>query len=326
MIISQTPLRISFFGGGTDYPDWINQHGGKVISTTINKYIYLSCRVLPPFFNHKYRISYSKIDLAKNLKQISHRPVKEIIKYLKIKEGLEIHYEADLPAKSGMGSSSAFVVGLLNALYNFKNKIINKKFLAEKSIFIEQNLLKEIVGLQDQIATAFGGFNLIKFKKNKEFDVKKINIKKEITNKLNKNLFLLYTGIDRRANDIAKTYVKTLTNKNYQNLDFIMNSVDKALIYLKNDKLDDFGYLLHESWVYKKQLSKKITNFKINYLYDKAIKSGALGGKLLGAGGGGFMLLYVPNLKHDIFRKFFRNEVFVPFKFENMGSQIIFKA
>ena len=186
--------------------------------------------------------------------------------------------------------------------------------------------VKEIVGLQDQIATAFGGFNLIKFKKNKEFDVKKINIKKEITNKLNKNLFLLYTGIDRRANDIAKTYVKTLTNKNYQNLNFIMNSVDKALIYLKNDKLDDFGYLLHESWVYKKQLSKKITNFKINYLYDKAIKSGAVGGKLLGAGGGGFMLLYVPNLKHDIFRKFFRNEVFVPFKFENMGSQIIFKA
>jgi len=326
MIISQTPLRISFFGGGTDYPNWINQYGGKVISTTIDKYIYLSCRFLPPFFNHKYKISYSKIDLAKNLKQISHRPVREIIKYLKIKEGLEIHYNADLPAKSGMGSSSAFVVGLLNALYNCKNKIINNKFLAEKSIFIEKNLLREIVGLQDQIATSFGGFNLIEFRKNEKFKVKKIDIKKEVTNKLNKNLFLLYTSIDRRANDIAKSYVKTLTNKNYQNLNFIMNLVDKALIYLKNNKLDDFGYLLHESWVYKRQLSKKVTNDKINYLYDKAIKSGALGGKLLGAGGGGFMLLYVPYSKHDIFRISFKNELFIPFEFEKMGSQIIFKS
>ena len=325
MIISRTPLRISFFGGGTDYPEWINEHGGKVISTTINKYIYLSCRFLPPFFNHKYRISYSKIDLAKNLKQISHRPVREIIKYLKIKEGLEIHYDADLPAKSGMGSSSAFVVGLLNVLYNFKNKVINDKFLAEKSIFVEQNLLKEIVGLQDQIAIAFGGFNLIKFKKKQEFNIEKINIKKEIINKLNKNLFLIYTGLDRRANDIAKSYIKTLTNKNYHNLKFIMNSVDKALIYLKNNKLDDFGYLLHESWVYKRQLSKKVTNFKIDYLYNKAIKSGALGGKLLGAGGGGFMMLYVSKSKHDIFRKSFQNEVLVALSYATQNnSQILF--
>ena len=230
------------------------------------------------------------------------------------------------PKKRYSEWSSAFVVGLLNVLYNFKNKVINDKFLAEKSIFVEQNLLKEIVGLQDQIAIAFGGFNLIKFKKKQEFNIEKINIKKEIINKLNKNLFLIYTGLDRRANDIAKSYIKTLTNKNYHNLKFIMNSVDKALIYLKNNKLDDFGYLLHESWVYKRQLSKKVTNFKIDYLYNKAIKSGALGGKLLGAGGGGFMMLYVSKSKHDIFRKSFQNEVLVPFEFEKMGSKIIFKS
>lgn len=325
MIISKTPLRISFFGGGTDYPEWITKHGGQVLSTTINKYIYLSCRFLPPFFNHKYRISYSNIDLAKKLSEISHRPVREIINYLKIKEGLEIHYDADLPAKSGMGSSSAFIVGLLNALYNLKNKTINKKYLAKKSIYIEQELLKETVGLQDQIATAIGGFNLIKFKKNKKYSVENIFIKKNTLKKLNKNLFLVFTGIDRRANTIAKSYIKTLNNKNYNNLNFIMNSVDKAKNYLKKGNLDDFGSLLHESWIYKRQLSNQVTNDVIDGYYNRAIKNGALGGKILGAGGGGFMILYVPLSNQNMFKRAFKNKVLIPFEFENKGSEIIFK-
>lgn len=326
MIISKTPLRISFFGGGTDYPEWITHHGGKVISTTIDKYIYLSCRHLPPFFNHKYRISYSKIDLAKNLKQITHKPVREIINHLKIKEGLEIHYDADLPAKSGMGSSSAFIVGLLNVLYNFKNIDVNKKFLANKSIFAEQNLLKEVVGLQDQISTAFGGFNLIQFRRDKKYSIKKINLKKKTLNKLNKNLFLLFTGLDRKANIIAKSYIKTLNNKNYSNLKFIMDSVDKAVMYLKNNQLDDFGSLLHETWLYKKQLSNSVTNPIINDFYERAMRNGALGGKILGAGGGGFMILYVPKAKHGSFKRAFKNAVLIPFNFENMGTKIILKS
>lgn len=323
MIISKTPLRISFFGGGTDYPNWIQENGGKVISTTINKYVYLSCRILPPFFDHKYRISYSKIDLAKKLHNISHKPVREIINYLKIKEGLEIHYDADLPAKSGMGSSSAFIVGLLNSLYTLKKINISKMLLAKKSINIEQKILNEIVGLQDQIATSYGGFNFIEFKKNCQFTVKRINIKNKVLEELNNNLFLVFTGFDRQANVIAKSYVDTLNNKNYYNLKFIMNTVDLAIDYLKKNNLDAFGDLLHESWLYKKKLSKIVTNTTIDDIYSKARKNGALGGKILGAGGGGFMILYVPASKHEKFKKVFSNQILIPFKFEKNGSQII---
>jgi D-glycero-alpha-D-manno-heptose-7-phosphate kinase len=323
MIISKTPLRISFFGGGTDYPNWIQENGGKVISTTINKYVYLSCRILPPFFDHKYRISYSKIDLAKKLHNISHKPVREIINYLKIKEGLEIHYDADLPAKSGMGSSSAFIVGLLNSLYALKKINISKILLAKKSINIEQKILNEIVGLQDQVATSYGGFNFIEFKKNCQFTVKRINIKNKVLEKLNNNLFLVFTGLDRQANVIAKSYVDTLNNKNYYNLKFIMDTVDLAIDYLKKNNLDAFGDLLHESWLYKKKLSKIVTNTTIDDIYSKARKNGALGGKILGAGGGGFMILYVPASKHEKFKKAFSNQILIPFKFEKNGSQII---
>jgi D-glycero-alpha-D-manno-heptose-7-phosphate kinase len=325
MIISKTPLRISFFGGGTDYPEWISNHGGKVLSTTINKYIYLSCRFLPPFFDHKYRISYSNIDLAKTLKEISHKPVREIINYLKIKEGLEIHYDADLPARSGIGSSSAFIVGLLNALYSLKKKKINKEFLANKSIYIEQDLLKEVVGLQDQIATSWGGFNLITFKKNQKYFLKNFNVNKNVLKKLNKNLFLFFTGIDRKANIIAKSYIKTLNNKNYKNFKNIMDLVDKASAYLKNGRIDEFGSLLHESWIYKRELSNLVTNEVIDGHYNVAMKNGALGGKILGAGGGGFMIFYVPSLNHNKFKRAFKNKVLIPFEFENTGSEIIFK-
>jgi D-glycero-alpha-D-manno-heptose-7-phosphate kinase len=228
-----------------------------------------------------------------------------------------------LPAKSGMGSSSAFIVGLLNSLYALKKINISKILLAKKSINIEQKILNEIVGLQDQVATSYGGFNFIEFKKNCQFTVKRINIKNKVLEKLNNNLFLVFTGLDRQANVIAKSYVDTLNNKNYYNLKFIMDTVDLAIDYLKKNNLDAFGDLLHESWLYKKKLSKIVTNTTIDDIYSKARKNGALGGKILGAGGGGFMILYVPASKHEKFKKAFSNQILIPFKFEKNGSQII---
>ena len=210
MIISKTPYRISFFGGGSDYPSWYIENGGAVLSTTIDKYIYISCRYLPPFFEHKYRIVWSQMENVKTINEIKHRAVKEMLKYFKIKSGLEIHYDGDLPAKSGMGSSSVFVVGLMNLLNNFQGKEITKKMLAQKSIHFEQKILKDVVGSQDQVAAAYGGFNKITFKTGGGINVHPISIKKKTLNKLNRNLLLVYTGISRTAHDIAKGYINKL--------------------------------------------------------------------------------------------------------------------
>ena len=210
MIITKTPYRISFFGGGSDYPSWYKRYGGKVISTSINKHLYISCRFLPNFFKHKYRVAWSKIEETKNINEIKHNAVREILKYLKSKKGLEIHYDGDLPARSGMGSSSCFVVGLLKAIYELENKYIDKKFLAKKSIYLEQNIMKEAVGSQDQIAASYGGFNKISFKK-KNFNVKKITTKN--LKLLNNNLLLIYTGIRRTAHFVAKTFINKLQNE-----------------------------------------------------------------------------------------------------------------
>ena len=210
MIITKTPYRISFFGGGSDYPSWYLKNGGSVLSTTIDKYIYISCRYLPPFFEHKYRIVWSHIENVKDIKNIKHRSVKELLKYFKIKKGLEIHYDGDLPARSGMGSSSVFVVGLMNLLNNFNGKKISKKKLAITSINFEQNILNDTVGSQDQVAAVYGGFNKISFKTNGSFFVEPVSIKKKIIQNLNKNLVLLYTGYKRTEPDIAKNYVNKL--------------------------------------------------------------------------------------------------------------------
>ena len=210
MIITKTPYRISFFGGGSDYPEWYNKNGGMVLSTTIDKYIYISCRFLPKFFDHKYRIVWSKIENVKDVSQIKHNAVKKLLQHLKIKEGLEIHYDGDLPARSGMGSSSCFAVGLTKALYKIKNKDLSKKMLAKKTIEFEQKIMKEVVGSQDQTIASYGGFNKIIFNKDNNIQVKKISSNKNII-ELNKNLVLIYTGISRTAHKIANTYVQKLT-------------------------------------------------------------------------------------------------------------------
>ena len=255
MIITKTPYRISFFGGGSDYPEWFNKYYGEVISTTINKYLYISCRELPHFFKHKFRIVYSKIENVKTISEIKHNGVKQLLNYLKVKKGLEIHYDGDLPSRSGMGSSSCFIVGLMNALSKFKDKDISKKKLAQESIYIERNVMKENVGWQDQIAASYGGFNNIVFKGN-TYKVNKIKCKKSFQDNLNKKLFLLYTGKSRTAEKITKSYTNKLKNIKKQNIYKILNFVSEAKKIIKNNNTDDFGYLLNETWYQKRELSK----------------------------------------------------------------------
>lgn len=323
MIITKTPYRISFFGGGSDYPEWFNKSDGEVISTTINKFLYISCRHLPHFFRHKYRIVYSKIENVKNYNQIKHNAVKQILKYYNINDGLEIHYDGDLPARSGMGSSSCFVVGLLHALMKLKKKKINSNILSNQSIYLERNLMHENVGFQDQIAASYGGFNLIKFSKSK-FQVSKINCSIKFKQKLNRNLFLVYTGISRTAQKIANSYTNKLSNNKKENIKNILKIVDRAKKAINQNNCDDFGRLLHETWVEKRNLSKIVTTSKIDDFYNRGLKNGALGGKLLGAGGGGFLLFYVEGKKIPMFKRAFANNILVPINISDKGSEIIF--
>ncbi len=324
MIISKTPYRISFFGGGSDYPIWYRKFGGQVLSTTIDKYLYISCRELPKFFNHKYRIVWSKIENVKNINQITHKVVKEILIHNKIKKGLEIHYDGDLPSKSGMGSSSCFTTGLMNALNAYKEKKMTKMELAKKTIFFEQKVLNEIVGSQDQVAAAFGGFNKITFSRKNQINVKKI--KSNYLETLNSNLLLIYTGIQRNAEKVAKKYVNKITNKKKENIKKIKEYVDEGEKLIIKGDLKNFGVLLHEAWLQKKDLSNDITNNKIDQIYNFAIKNGCLGGKLLGAGAGGFLLLYIEKHNQVKFLSKIKNLVNIPFKFSYNGSEIILNS
>ena len=323
MIISRTPYRISFFGGGTDYPEWYKKFGGEVISTSINKYVYISVRNLPEFFKHKYRILYSKDEQVQKVENIKHKPVREILKYYKINNGIEVHYDGDIPAKTGVASSSAFVVGFLNAITALKNKNINKLDLARKSIFLETKILNEVVGSQDQVACACGGFNNIIFNKNGSFKVKKINIENEDKVILQNNLFLVYSKIQRTAEIVAKSFVNNLSEKKIKEMQTINGILKDAKKIIRSKKFGDFGKLLHESWLAKRSLSSKVTNHKIDELYNFALEAGAEGGKLLGAGGGGFFVFYVKRNKHKKFIKKMKKTLILPFQFDDTGSKII---
>ena len=323
MIITKTPYRISFFGGGSDYPKWYRKFGGSVLSTTIDKHIYISCRYLPGFFKHKYRIVWSKIENVTDINEIEHHAIKNLLKYLKFKKGLEIHYDGDLPARSGMGSSSSFVVGLMKAIISINKKKISQQNLGKKAIFFEQNVLNEVVGSQDQIAASVGGLNKIKFNKNGSIKVKKIKQNNNLK-KLEKNLLLIYTSINRTAHEIASSYVNKLTKSKKKYIESIITHVNEGEKILKTGNIDDFGELLHSSWMLKKKLSSAISNSKIDDLYNRALISGASGGKLLGAGGGGFLLLY---MKKKYRKKFFlksKKLINIPFKFSNIGSEVIY--
>ena len=323
MIITKTPYRISFFGGGSDYPSWYKKNGGVVLSTTIDKYIYISCRFSPNYFKKKYRIVWRKIENVQRVNQINHKAVRELLKYLKIKPGLEIHYYGDLPARSGMGSSSCFTVGLMQSLCRIKKIKLTKSKLANKSIYFEQNIMREVVGSQDQTSASFGGFNKIIFNKNNSINVKKIVSKKNLK-KLNENLILIYTGINRTAHKIANNYVNKLTTVKRDHINKIVSYVREGENILNSGNIDDFGRLLHDAWMEKKALSNLITNSKINEIYDQAIKHGALGGKLLGAGGGGFLLMYMKEKQRKDFFKKHKTLINIPFNFTTSGSEVIF--
>ena len=324
MIISRTPFRLSFFGGGTDYPAWYRQHGGAVLATTINKYCYISCRYLPPFFEHKYRIVYSKIENCQTVDQINHPAVREILRYLGIEQGVEIHHDGDLPARSGIGSSSSFAVGMLHALYSLKGVIPTKDRLARDAIHIEQECLKETVGSQDQALAAFGGCNHIEFLQNDEIVVTPLTLPPERLKELNAYLMLFFTGINRTASSIAQSYVQDVDNKEQQ-LRLLSDMVKEGIAILQTgEALERFGRLLHESWEAKRSLSDKVSSPTIEAIYEEALVAGALGGKLIGAGGGGFMLLCVPPSNQTKVKERLRGLIHVPFKFEFGGSRIIF--
>ena len=325
MIISKTPYRISFFGGGSDYPSWYKKNGGEVISATINKYLYISIRELPKFFKHNFRVSYSKIEEVNKVNEIQHKVVRQVLSNYNIKKKkLEIHYDGDLPSRSGMGSSSCFIVGLINAMHAFNEKKTNRHKLAEESIYFEQNILKEHVGSQDQVACSYGGFNLIIFKKNSQFLVKKIVERNNFFSKLNKNLVLLYTGQQRTAQNIVKSFIHKINTSKKKEIWTILDCVKEAKNIIEKGSVKDFGVLLDESWKIKKSLAKNISNSEIDSIYEKAKKNGSLGGKILGAGGGGFMLFFVPEHTQDYFLKKMSSLTHIPFQFENSGTKIIF--
>ncbi len=324
MIISRTPFRISFFGGGTDYPAWYRENRGSVFATTINKYCYISCRYLPPFFEHKSRIIYSKMEQVKKTSEIQHPSVRACLTLMKIKEGVEIHHDGDLPARTGLGSSSSFTVGLLNALNGLKGNIVSKMELAKDAIHIEQDMLKENVGSQDQICAAYGGFNLIEFNGDHRFKIHPVTINQKRLNLLQDHLLLFFTGISRYASEIAREQVKRIPH-NKSELNEMFDMVQEAIDIVKGSRdIAKFGRLLNESWQIKKRLSKLITTPAIDDIYYSAVKAGAIGGKLLGAGGGGFILFFAEPGAHRKIKKSLGHLLNVPFKFENFGSQIIF--
>lgn len=323
MIISRTPFRVSFFGGGTDYSGWFQDNGGAVLATTIDKYCYISCRYLPPFFEHKSRIIYSIIETVKSLDDIQHPSVREVLRFLKIHEGIEIHHDGDLPARTGLGSSSSFTVGLLNGLYALKGQMVAKDRLAREAIHVEQDMIKENVGCQDQTLAAYGGFNLIEFGGTNHLRVQPLTIPAAKLDLLQDHLMLFFTGFSRHASSVAKVQIENIPQKKAE-LARMHEMVHEALEVLNGNDLLKFGRLLDEGWKLKRTLSDKISSAHIDDLYATAIRAGARGGKLLGAGGGGFILLFAEPSKQDKIRQALKGFLEVPFKFENLGSQIIF--
>lgn len=326
MIISRTPIRISFLGGGSDYDVWCKKYKGSVLSTTINKYLYIQVRHLPSFFRSRYRIVYSEKEDVDNLEEIRHPLVRETLRDMKLgNESIEVVHTSDIPSMSGLGTSSSFTVGLLNSLYALKDKMIDKKKLALEAIRIEHNI--EESGYQDQIAAAYGGFNRLEFNKM-GFGVYPITINKDRILELEKSLMLFYTGFSRKASDIAKEQIRNTHNKTNE-LKRMVEMVYEAIDILNNDEKDfihKFGELLDESWQIKRTLSNKITNQEIDNIYNSGINAGAIGGKILGAGGGGCMLFCAkPGDQDNVKQKMKELGLLeIEFKFENEGSKIIY--
>ena len=323
MIISKTPYRVSFFGGGTDFPEWFLENGGSVISTTIDKYCYISCRELPPFFPHKHRLVYSIVEEANKSSDIKHPAIRGVFNWLEINKGMEVHHDGDLPARSGIGSSSSFTVGLLNAMGALCSVSYGPERLAKEAIHVERNVIKEAVGWQDQIAAAYGGLNKITFLKNGTFNVDQLDLTATVRQQLNSHLLLFYTKKQRRAFEIEERKLGRL-NENYHRLKEINSFVTEAEKILSRAVFDatSFGELLHQSWLLKRELSSDVSNQAIDQAYSRAIDLGAMGGKILGAGGGGFILFFAPPRAHAKIIADFKDFVHVPVSMEEEGSKI----
>ena len=326
MIISRTPYRLSFFGGGTDFPEWYLREEGAVLSVTIDKYCYLSCRHLPPFFNIKHRVVWSHIETVSSIAEILHPAVREGLRFLGFddSQGVEIQHQGDLPARSGIGSSSSFSVGLVKALTGMKGGMLGKMELARQAITLEQDILKETVGSQDQVAAAFGGFNCIRFLRDGQIQVEPVTLLSGRVAELEQSLILLYTGTGRLGSEISKNVTKNFSMRSAE-LSEMRRMVDDGLGILSGEgSLDEFGRLLHKSWMLKRSLSNDISNGTIDEIYKQALDNGAIGGKLSGAGGSGFMLFYVPISKQTHFLWAMTPYICVPFAFTQTGSSIIY--
>lgn len=322
MIITKTPFRMSFFGGGTDMESFFNEHGGAVLSTTFDKYCYVNVRHLPPFFEYKTELSYVKTERVVSTDEIIHPAIRNAMKMLDMRE-IRLTYEADLPARSGLGTSSSFAVGMLNAFYALKGKYADKRKLADEAIYLERVLCEEVGGWQDQIAAAFGGLNRINFHAG-GYEVLPIIISPERKKMLNQNLMMFFTGFTRFSSEMQK--VNNVTSKDktaqLQEMLALVDDAEKVLVNSNSD-LDDFGRLLDHTWKLKRQTGSKISTNSIDELYEKGINAGALGGKLLGAGGGGFLVFYVTPDKQAAVRDAMKDLLYVPFEFENGGTRVI---
>ncbi len=322
MLIVQTPFRMSFFGGGTDIPEYFNEFEGKVLSTTFDKYCYHIIRHFPPFFEHKNQITYSKIERVNNPIDIEHPAVREALLYMNMKD-IHLVYDSDLPARSGLGTSSSFAVGLLNGLHSLKGEFIDKMELAKEAIFLERTLCKEPGGVQDQLAVSFGGFNHITFN-NYEYNVRPLILSQMKKENLNNNLMLFFTGFAKSMTEISQEQI-TSVKKQLPLLHEMAKMADEGeKILVSGQDMDDFGRLLNESWNLKRSLNSKISNPLIDEIYEKAKNAGAIGGKLLGAGGGGFMLFYVEQEKQQSVKDALKDLLNIPFKFESSGTKVIY--
>lgn len=323
MIISKTPMRISFFGGGTDFPDYFKVRSGAVISTSINKYCYVHLRDLPQYFEYNSEIIYSKIERVKEVLEIQHPLVREALKY-KLVDHVHLAYDADLPARTGLATSSAFSVGLLNALSVHKGEFTSKRQLADEAIFLERHLCNEVGGIQDQIASSYGGLNYIEFDEE-GYRVSPLLMSKKRKKNLQNSLMLFFTGVVRTSSDVQKA-INFNKDETLKRLDRIHEITIRARDIMLNPDVDliEFGALLDETWKNKRNLSKKVSTDKIDSIYDTAIRAGAIGGKLLGAGSGGFLLFYVPEERQNEVRFALHELTEVNFQFENQGSAIIY--
>ena len=323
MIISRTALRISFFGGGTDYPAWLQYHPGAVLATTIDKYIYVTCRHLPPIFRHKIRVSYSQLEHAAGIDQVEHPSVRECLRYLGI-SNVEIHTDADLPARTGLGSSSAFTVGLLNVLHAHQGTLVTKTQLATEAIHVEQNMIGENVGCQDQVLAAHGGLNRIDFNGGSRFQITPIPLTRRRMEEFQQHLMLFYTGISRVASEIVVEQLQKIETKEKELMEMCRLVDDGVHILASDQSWKEFGNLLHETWLLKRSLSSKLSNAEIDEAYAVGRRLGAYGGKLLGAGGGGFLLLFAEVGCQPRIREGLALLPYVPVRLESSGSHLIF--